>query len=65
MKAIETKAQVDADCTLTITIQVPADVQSGEYEAMVVLNRLADDESSAGIQVRSRLGRSILSVFAG
>lgn len=45
MKAIETKAQVDSDCTLFITVQVPADVQAGEYEAMVVLNRLVSDES--------------------
>ena len=40
MKAIETKAKVDNTRTLTITMQVPADVQAGEYEAMVVLNSL-------------------------
>jgi len=50
MKAIETLARVDGTCTLTITMQVPADVQAGEYEAMVVLNRLANNESSNDIR---------------
>lgn len=63
MKAIETKAQVDSDCTLFITVQVPADVQAGEYEAMVVLNRLVSDESPNSIQPESAPdGRPLVSL---
>ena len=62
MKAIETKAQVDTDCTLTITMQVTADVQAGEYEAMVVLNRLDTDTVSDSIQSEAALaGKSSVS----
>jgi len=42
MKAIETTAQVDGARILTITMQVPADVQAGEYKAMVVLSSPAE-----------------------
>lgn len=65
MKAIETKAQVDADCTLTITIQVPADVQAGEYEAMVLLNRLAGDDPSNGIRSEVALEAQSLASLPG
>lgn len=46
MRAIETTANVDDTCTLTITLQVPADVQAGKYEAMVVLNRAVESASN-------------------
>jgi hypothetical protein len=36
MKAIETKVQVNADHMLTV--QLPVDVQMGEYDAVLVLN---------------------------
>jgi hypothetical protein len=36
MQTIETKAQVNADRTLTV--QLPADVQMGEYDIVLVLN---------------------------
>jgi hypothetical protein len=40
MKAIETKVQVNADHMLTV--QLPVDVQMGEYDAVLVLNRPSD-----------------------
>ena len=48
MRAIETRAMVGADSTLTITIKVPTDLQAGEYRAMVVLDTQAasTDKSS-------------------
>ncbi|MEL6350415.1 MAG: hypothetical protein AAFR58_01475 [Cyanobacteria bacterium J06627_28] len=50
MKAIETKAQVDTASVLTITTQVPVDVQAGEYEVMVVLNPVKSNNSEQFVQ---------------
>jgi hypothetical protein len=40
MQAIEAKVQVKAD--RTVIVQLPADVQMGEYDAILVLNSRSD-----------------------
>jgi hypothetical protein len=40
MRAIEAKVKVKAD--RTVTVQLPADVQMGEYDAVLVLNSRSD-----------------------
>jgi predicted DNA-binding protein len=40
MKTIEAKVQVNAD--RTVTVQLPVDVQMGEYDAVLVLSSSSD-----------------------
>ncbi len=40
MQAIEANVKVKAD--RTVTVQLPADVQMGEYDAVLVLNSRSD-----------------------
>jgi hypothetical protein len=42
MQTIAAKVKVNAD--RTVTVQLPADVQMGEYDAVLVLNSHADSE---------------------
>lgn len=41
MQPIQTKGQVKEDKTLTLTVQLPEEVQAGEYEVVLVLNSSA------------------------
>lgn len=45
MQTVEAKVQVNAD--RTVTLQLPADVQMGEYDVVLVLNSCSD---SGGVQ---------------
>ncbi len=40
MQTVEAKVQVNAD--RTVTVQLPADVQMGEYDVVLVLNSCSD-----------------------
>lgn len=45
MQTIQTRVQIEADRTLTV--QLPAEIQTGEYEIVLVLNSSVSSEKPA------------------